>query len=120
MEHDVTAASLLPAEVADEVADAMFALATPSRVQILRALMDGPCAVGPLADALGMEQSAVSHQLRILRDHHLIDAERHGRRRIYSLEDEHVADFFRAALRHVGHGLEPDRRSSRRAGTAPA
>jgi DNA-binding transcriptional ArsR family regulator len=66
-----------------------------------------------------MEQSALSHQLRILREHGLIANERHGRRRIYSLEDEHVADFFQAALRHVGQGHEPERRR-RRAGGSPA
>ena len=91
----------LPAPVAEQLADAMFALATPSRVQILRVLMGGPCDVSELVAALGMEQSAVSHQLRILREHSLIRAERVGRRRVYALSDEQVGVFVEAALGHL-------------------
>jgi DNA-binding transcriptional ArsR family regulator len=95
-------------KVAEQVADAMFALSTPSRVQILACLLDGPHAVNELVDILGMEQSAVSHQLRVLREHTLVKAERVGRRRVYTLHDEHVTALLEEALRHV------DRRSRRR------
>jgi DNA-binding transcriptional ArsR family regulator len=87
--------------VAEQVADAMFALSTPSRVQILYALLDGPQTVSELMDALGMEQSAVSHQLRILREHTLVRVERRGRQRVYSLHDEHVVALLDEAVRHV-------------------
>ena len=90
-----------PDEVAERLADGMFALSTPSRVQIMGCLLDGPHAVGDLTEALGMEQSAVSHQLRVLRDHALVVAERVGRRRVYALADEHVRALFEEALRHV-------------------
>jgi DNA-binding transcriptional ArsR family regulator len=82
--------SRLPDAVAEQVADAMFALATPSRVQILRVLMGGPRTAGDLTEMLGMEQSAVSHQLRILREHALIRVERVGRQRVYALHDDQV------------------------------
>jgi DNA-binding transcriptional ArsR family regulator len=59
---------------AERVADAMFALSTPSRVQILLCLMDGPRSVSDLVEALGFEQSAVSHQLHVLREHALVRA----------------------------------------------
>ena len=62
-------------DVAEQVADAMFALSTPSRVQILGFLLAGPKTVSDLMDALDMEQSAVSHQLRVLREHRLVIAE---------------------------------------------
>ena len=88
---------------AEEVADTMFALSTPSRVQIIGCLLDGPHAVVELTDALGMEQSAVSHQLRVLRDHALVTVERVGRRREYALADEHVRELVEQALRHVAH-----------------
>src|SRR5579863_9121311 len=82
--------SRLTDAVAEEVADAMFALATPSRVQILWVLLAGPRTAGDLTGLLGMEQSAVSHQLRVLREHDLIRAERVGRRRVYELRDDRV------------------------------
>lgn len=81
----------------------MFALSTPSRVQILGCLLDGPRSVTELMDALGMEQSAVSHQLRVLREHMLVKAEREGRKRVYALYDEHVVALLEEALRHVEH-----------------
>jgi DNA-binding transcriptional ArsR family regulator len=93
--------SPLPASVAEQLADAMFALATPSRVQILRVLLGGPRDVGELVSALGMEQSAVSHQLRILREHDLIRAQRVGRRKVYAVSDDEVGVFVEAALRHL-------------------
>ena len=55
------------ADTAREVAQTMQALATPSRVRILGRLRQSACSVGELAETVAMEQSAVSHQLRILR-----------------------------------------------------
>ena len=91
----------LPDALANRVADAMFALATPSRVQVLHVLVSGPRTVGELTELLGMEQSAVSHQLRVLREHDLIRVERAGRSRVYSFRDDQVAAFLEAALDHV-------------------
>ena len=88
-------------DVAEQVADAMFALSTPSRVQILGFLLAGPKTVSDLMDALDMEQSAVSHQLRVLREHRLVIAERDGRTRVYALYDEDVAALVEVAVRHV-------------------
>ena len=87
--------------VAERLADTMFALSTPSRVLILGCLMDGPRSVSDLTGLLGMEQSALSHQLRILREHTLVRAERVGRRRLYALHDEHVTALLQAGLHHV-------------------
>src|ERR1700736_62962 len=66
---------------AERLADTMFALSTPSRVQILACLLGGPRSVSDLTEALGMEQSAVSHQLRVLREADLVRAEKDGRKR---------------------------------------
>jgi DNA-binding transcriptional ArsR family regulator len=81
----------------------MSALATPSRVRILGRLREGPCAVGDLAVAVEMEQPAVSHQLRILRDLGLVLGSRSGRHVIYGLYDSHVATLLDEALRHIEH-----------------
>ncbi len=87
--------------VAEQLADAMFALSTPSRVLILARLLDGPHSVSQLSEGLGMEQSAVSHQLRVLRQHRLVSVERDGRRRLYALSDDHVVTLLEEALRHA-------------------
>lgn len=97
------AAQSLDAVMARRVADTMHALATPSRVRILGALSEGPRAVGSLAEEIGMEQSAVSHQLRVLRHLGLVVGERDGRSVIYALHDDHVAVLLREAVSHVEH-----------------
>lgn len=94
----------MDAALAGRLADTMFALSTPSRVLILGCLLAGPRSVGDITEALGMEQSAVSHQLRVLREHQLVRAERAGRMRLYALYDEHVSVLLEAALRHVDPG----------------
>ncbi|MEN3268992.1 metalloregulator ArsR/SmtB family transcription factor [Pseudonocardia sp.] len=86
-----------------DVAATLQALATPSRLRILARLQEGPCAAGDLADAVGMEQSACSHQLRLLRNLGLVTGERRGRSIVYALYDNHVAELLDQALFHVEH-----------------
>lgn len=90
-------------ELARAVAERMQVLSTPSRVLILARLKDGPCAVGELADAVAMEPSAVSHQLRQLRHLGLVVGERRGKQVIYGLHDTHVAELLDQAVFHVQH-----------------
>lgn len=101
--HGVSASTPVTADDAQHVARVMSALATPSRVRILARLREGPCAVGELALAVEMEQPAVSHQLRILRDLGLVLGSRSGRSIIYGLYDPHVAALLDEALRHIEH-----------------
>ena len=100
---------------AERVADAMFALSTPSRVQILVCLMGGSRSVSELVDELGFEQSLVSHQLRVLREHALVTVERVGRHRVYGLADEHVTALLEQAVRHVEVGAHSRGRSGKQA-----
>ena len=79
----------------------MFALSTPNRLQILVCLRSGPRTVSQIVEAVGMEQSAVSHQLRVLRDHSVLSMTRIGRTRQYALSDEHVGALIDDALAHV-------------------
>jgi DNA-binding transcriptional ArsR family regulator len=95
--------SPVTAEVAERVAEAMHALATPSRVLILARLRERPQSVSDLVAAVGMEQSAVSHQLKLLRDSGLVVGERKGRKVVYSLFDHHVAWLIDQAVGHVEH-----------------
>ncbi|MFC9734818.1 ArsR/SmtB family transcription factor [Streptomyces roseolus] len=93
----------LDAVGATDVAATLQALATPSRLYILARLREGPSSVGELATAVGMEPSACSHQLRLLRNLGLVTGERHGRSIVYALYDNHVAELLDQALHHVEH-----------------
>ena len=99
-EHDP--AELEP-EFVQAVAQTMQALATPSRLRILGRLHAGSCSVNELAAAVGMESSAVSHQLRVLRHLGLVVGRRDGRRIVYDLHDEHVGELLEQAIGHVEH-----------------
>jgi len=94
---------LLDPDLARTVAERMQMLATPSRVQILGRLKQSPCSVGALAEAVGMEASAVSHQLRSLRQLGFVVGERRGKQVIYGLHDSHVAELLDQAVFHVQH-----------------
>lgn len=93
----------LDAAMAKQVATTLQALATPSRLLILATLQAGPSTVGELSTAVGMEQSAVSHQLRLLRNLGLVDSERDGRHIRYNLYDDHVAELIEQAIYHAEH-----------------
>lgn len=95
--------SRLDAESAATVAATLGALATPSRLLILTELRQGPQAVTELAEAVDMEQSAVSHQLRLLRNLGLVVGNRQGRSIVYQLYDSHVAALLDEAVYHIEH-----------------
>ena len=98
-----TPAARLDAESAATVATTLQALATPSRLLILTRLREAPCAVTDLAEAVGMEQSAVSHQLRLLRNLGLVTGTRSGKSIVYALYDNHVAMLLDEAVYHIEH-----------------
>lgn len=93
----------LDAGSAAVVAETMQALAAPSRLLMLARLRRGPCTVTALAADVGMEQSAVSHQLRLLRHLGLVTATRRGKTTIYALYDDHVAMLLDQAVYHSEH-----------------
>jgi DNA-binding transcriptional ArsR family regulator len=104
MSHGLdTDLSDLSAATARTVAETMQALATPSRVLILSRLSGGPCSVGELASEIGMEQPAVSQQLRVLRHLGLVVGDRVGRQVIYALHDDHVRALLTEAVSHTEH-----------------
>ncbi len=111
---------LLDPALAGQVAETMQALATPSRLRILACLHEGPASVGEISAAVGMDGSAVSHQLRILRHLALVTGVRDGRRINYSLYDHHVAQLLEQAMSHVEHQRLGLAEGARRADTAVA
>jgi ArsR family transcriptional regulator, lead/cadmium/zinc/bismuth-responsive transcriptional repressor len=90
--------------VAIQLADLFATLSDASRVRIISAVLEDEMNVGVLAQKLGMSESAVSHQLRGLRQMHLVRARRQGRRIFYRLDDDHVRQLFLMGVDHVEHG----------------
>lgn len=93
----------LDAASAALVADTLQALTTPSRLLILSRLREAPSTVTELIESVGMEQSAISHQLRLLRTMGLVIKHRTGRNITYSLYDTHVARLLDEAVYHAEH-----------------
>jgi DNA-binding transcriptional ArsR family regulator len=93
----------LDSATAKTVAETLQALATPSRLLILGRLRHGAATVGQLVTATAMTQSAVSHQLRLLRHLGLVAGDRNGRSITYSLYDNHVAELLDQAVYHTEH-----------------
>jgi ArsR family transcriptional regulator, nickel/cobalt-responsive transcriptional repressor len=91
------------AAFAQSAAESIQALAAPSRLRILARLHAGPASVNEIAAAVGMEGSAVSHQLRLLRHLGLVTGQRDGRQVVYELHDDHVADLLEQVVSHVEH-----------------
>jgi ArsR family transcriptional regulator, lead/cadmium/zinc/bismuth-responsive transcriptional repressor len=86
------------------LADTFSALGDPTRVRILDVLSHGELCVCDLAAVLGVSQSAVSHQLRLLRGIRLVKPRREGRIVFYSLDDQHIISIFKQTLQHVEEG----------------
>jgi len=102
-EHHDTNRLLEDPAFARTAADSIQALSAPSRLRILARLHAGPASVNEIADSVGMESSAVSHQLRLLRHLGLVTGERDGRQVVYELYDDHVADLLEQVVSHVEH-----------------
>jgi ArsR family transcriptional regulator, lead/cadmium/zinc/bismuth-responsive transcriptional repressor len=89
---------------ATELADLFGSLSDPTRLLILANLLDGELGVGELVERIGISKSAVSHQLKSLRDRRIIRTRRDGRRIFVCLDDAHVIDLLRQGLDHIQHG----------------
>ncbi|MBR1535377.1 MAG: winged helix-turn-helix transcriptional regulator [Treponema sp.] len=72
-----------------------------SRIKILFALLDKELSVGEIAELLSMTQSAVSHQLRLLKASKLVQVRREGKSMIYALADDHVSKILNIGLEHI-------------------
>lgn len=87
-----------------QLASLFDALSDPTRLRIIAALLDGEMNVGDLVVFIGLSKSAVSHQLRGLRDKRLIRSRKQGRQVYVTLDDDHVAELFKRGMDHVLHG----------------
>ena len=87
-----------------QLSELFSALSDASRVRIISLLIEGEMSVSALAEELKMTESAVSHQLRGLRQMRLVRTRKEGRQVFYTLEDDHVAKLYILGLDHVEHG----------------
>jgi len=94
-------AELVAQDAVEGLAETFSALGDPTRVRILDALSHGELCVCDLAAVLKLSQSAVSHQLRLLRGLRLVRPRRDGRVVFYSLDDQHIMSIFKQTLQHV-------------------
>ncbi len=97
------ALTTLDEQTAMRMATLFDSLSDPTRLRILAALMAGEVNVGDLVQLVGLSKSAVSHQLRGLRDKRVIRTRKQGRQVFISLDDEHIAELFQRGLDHVCH-----------------
>jgi len=95
----------LPAEEdVTDLADVFGLLADPGRLRLMTSLLEaGELCVCDLSAATGMGESAVSHALRLLRAHRVVQARRAGRMSYYRLADSHVRLLLDLGLQHIGH-----------------
>lgn len=96
-------AALPSEELVSVVVDAFGALADPTRARILYALAGRTLCVRDLAIVTGVSESAMSHQLRLLRDRRVVKAQRDGTTMYYSVDDQHVTAMIREAEYHADH-----------------
>mgnify|MGYP005843586339 CR=1 FL=1 len=92
-------------EKAQRMAEFFGTLGDPNRWRILSALAQGELRVRDLAETVDMTESAVSHQLRVLRTMRLVGYRKHGRNVFYSLKDHHILNLYRDVSEHLD---EPD------------
>ncbi len=88
-------------ELLYDLADLFKVFSDTTRIKILYALIDNARSVGDIAETIGATQSAVSHQLRILKQARLVRFDRDGRSLIYSLADDHVHTMLSQGMSHI-------------------
>jgi DNA-binding transcriptional ArsR family regulator len=99
---DEVASSLPKDDRIIELAEFLEAFGDSSRIKILLALSKHELCTCDISAITGLSVSAVSHQLRVLRDKKLVKYRRDGRNVFYSLDDEHVASILKIAMEHIG------------------
>ena len=88
-------------EMLYDLADLFKVFGDSTRIRILYALMNGPLCVSDLASELEMNQSAVSHQLKVLKMSKLVKNRRDGKQMYYSLADDHVSTILSMGMEHL-------------------
>jgi DNA-binding transcriptional ArsR family regulator len=88
-------------ETMEDIAELFKGFADPTRVHILSLLTQRELCVTDISDAVELSQSAISHQLRILKQMHLVTFRREGKNILYSLADDHVRTILKMGMEHA-------------------
>ena len=88
-------------EVLFELADLFKVFGDSTRLRVMVTISDSELSVTEIAEALGMEQSTISHQLRVLRQNKLVRVRRDGKQMYYSLDDDHVKKIIEMGMDHI-------------------
>lgn len=102
--HNTQHFAELDDQTSQRLADIFKILGDPTRIKLLALLTSDEMRVSDIASALDMGQSAISHQLRVLRNARLVKFRKEGKEAWYSLDDDHVVKLMKQGLEHVIHG----------------
>ena len=105
---DLALSKMPDEDVFDKLIDFCKLIGDSTRSKILFAIDQHEMCVCDIANVLGMTKSAVSHQLKLLKDNHLVKSRKEGKEVYYTLDDEHVKKVFEIALSHIGHKGEKE------------
>jgi DNA-binding transcriptional ArsR family regulator len=108
IEESASVGGILSVEKAQRMAEFFGVLGDPNRWRILSALASRELPVGELAKAVEMSESAVSHQLRVLRTMRLVSYRKRGRNVYYCLKDNHIFNLYREASEHLDEPIDDD------------
>lgn len=104
--HDELVKQVLKAQPDDEVlydlADVFKMFGDSTRIKILYALFESELCVGDISSILNISQSAISHQLKLLKDAKLVKFRREGKVIFYALDDDHVRTILSMGMEHIG------------------
>ena len=87
----------------DQISRIFKLLSDKTRLKILLSLEQGERNVTSIAESVHMEQSAVSHQLKMLKDNRMVRSRKEGKTVFYQLDDDHVFDILEQTLEHIRH-----------------
>lgn len=89
-------------ELIYDLAEFFKVFADSTRMKIIYALMNKELCVGDIAEIVGTTQSAISHQLRVLKQSKLVKFRKDGKEVFYSLDDEHIEEIVKKGREHIG------------------
>src|SRR5215218_8210231 len=99
--HAPSTSALADATTVEALAETFRVLGDPTRIRIVDALSEGELCVCDIAERVNISESAVSHQLRLMRAQRIVRGRREGRCVYYTLDDQHILSLYQMRLRHV-------------------
>ncbi len=96
--------TLIEEEILYDVAELFKAFADTTRIKIISVLKEEELCVGAISELINVSQSAVSHQLRVLKVSKIVKPRRLGKQMFYSLDDEHIRKIYNMGLEHITKG----------------